>query len=103
TMHRWGPEALVGTDLVLVATRLGDPGNAGTLMRSAAAAGAQVIVLGRGSVDAYNPKVVRASAGACFAVRVVEGRPAVEILEALGAQGVTCLGATAAGGTAPES
>jgi len=102
-MHRWGPEALAGADLALVATRLGDPGNAGTLMRSAAAAGAQVIVLGRGSVDAYNPKVVRASAGACFAVRVVEGRTAVEILEALGAQGVSCLGAVATGGAPPET
>ena len=87
-MHRVGCEALDGADLALVATQLGDPGNAGTLMRSAAAAGAQVIVLGKGSVDAYNPKVVRASAGACFAVRIVEGRAAVEILEALGAQGV---------------
>ena len=71
--------------------------------RVAAAAGAQVIVLGKGSVDAYNPKVVRASAGACFAVRIVEGEPAMEILEALGAQGVSCLGATAAGGSAPET
>ena len=102
-MQRRGAESLGEIDLALVATRLGDPGNAGTLMRSAAAAGAQVIVLGKGSVDAYNPKVVRASAGACFAVRIVEGGPAMEILEALGAQGVTCLGATAAGGTAPES
>jgi TrmH family RNA methyltransferase len=102
-MQRRGAESLGGIDLALVATRLGDPGNAGTLMRSAAAAGAQVIVLGKGSVDAYNPKVVRASAGACFAVRIVEGGPAMEILEALGAQGVSCLGATAAGGTAPES
>jgi len=102
-MQRRGAESLGGIDLALVATRLGDPGNAGTLMRSAAAAGAQVIVLGKGSVDAYNPKVVRASAGACFAVRIVEGGPAMEILEALGAQGVSRLGATAAGGTAPES
>ncbi|HEV7526725.1 MAG TPA: RNA methyltransferase [Acidimicrobiia bacterium] len=102
-MQRAGVEALEGADLVVVAARLGDPGNAGTLMRSAAAAGAQVIVLGRGSVDAYNPKVVRASAGACFAVRIVEGRAAVEILEALGAQGVTRLGAAATGGAPPES
>ena len=102
-MQRRGVESLGGIDLALVATRLGDPGNAGTLMRSAAAAGAQLIVLGKGSVDAYNPKVVRASAGACFAVRIVEGGPAMEILEALGTQGVSCLGATAAGGTAPES
>src|SRR6185437_16839907 len=102
-MQRAGAEALDGADLVLVATSLGDPGNAGTLMRSAAAAGAQVIVLGHGSVDAYNPKVVRASAGACFAVRVVEGMPAMEIVGALGARGVTCLGATATGGAAPET
>jgi RNA methyltransferase, TrmH family len=102
-MHRVGVEGLDGADLALVATKLGDPGNAGTLMRSAAAAGAQVIVLGKGSVDAYNPKVVRASAGACFAVRIVEGRPAVEILGALRDRGVACLGATATGGTAPEN
>ena len=102
-MQRLGVEGLDGADLALVATKLGDPGNAGTLMRSAAAAGAQVIVLGKGSVDAYNPKVVRASAGACFAVRIVEGRPAVEILGALGDLGVACLGATATGGSAPEN
>jgi RNA methyltransferase, TrmH family len=102
-MHRLGIEALDGVDLALVATRLGDPGNAGTLVRSAAAAGAQLIVLGQGSVDAYNPKVVRASAGACFAVRIVEGTAAVEILETLGAQGVARLGATARGGATPET
>jgi TrmH family RNA methyltransferase len=102
-MHRTGLEGLDDVDLALVATQLGDPGNAGTLMRSAAAAGAQVIVLGKGSVDAYNPKVVRASAGACFAVRIVEGRPAMEILATLGARGLSCLGATAAGGAPPES
>ena len=78
----------------VVGTLISDPGNLGTILRSAEAAGAAAIVLGPGSVDAYNPKVVRASAGACFAVRIVEGRAAVEILEALGAQGVARLGAT---------
>jgi len=102
-MQRVGQDGLSGADLALVATQLGDPGNAGTLMRGAAAAGAGLIVLGQGSVDAYNPKVVRASAGACFAVRIVEGMAAMEIVERLGANGVVCLGATAAGGTPPES
>jgi TrmH family RNA methyltransferase len=102
-MRRVGHDGLTGADLALVATQLGDPGNAGTLMRSAAAAGAGIIVLGRGSVDAYNPKVVRASAGACFAVRIVEGMAAMEIVERLGANGVACLGAVAAGGMPPES
>ncbi len=57
---------------VLVADRLADPGNAGTIMRSAEAAGADAVVLTPGSVDAYNPKVVRASAGSLFRIPVVE-------------------------------
>lgn len=102
-LERRGIEALDGADLVLVAAEIGDPGNAGTLFRSAAATGAQVVVLGPGSVDAYNPKVVRASAGACFAIRVVEAVPTLEVLEALGAGGARRLGAVARGGDAPES
>ncbi len=101
-LRRRGPDALDGAGLVLVATEIGDPGNAGTLLRSAAAAGADVIVLGAGSVDAYNPKVVRASAGACFAIPIVEGVPAMQILERLRANGVTRLGAVAHGGEPPE-
>ena len=61
------------------------------------------MIFGAGSVDAYNPKVVRASAGACFAIRIVEGVPAVEILEALGADQVRRIGAAADGGAAPET
>ena len=64
--------------------------------------GAAAIVLGPGSVDAYNPKVVRASAGAIFGVAVVEagakGWSAVEALEALGELGRQRLGADAGGG-----
>ena len=88
---------------MLLAPSLADPGNAGTLIRSAAAAGAGVIALGPGSVDAYNPKTVRASAGACFAVRIVEGVPAVEALKALGSAGVHRVGATPVGGRPPEA
>jgi TrmH family RNA methyltransferase len=88
--------------LVLVCEQVSDPGNAGTLLRSAAAAGADAVVFGPGSVDAYNPKVVRASAGACFACPIVEDLPIVEILEALGGAGWQRLGATPSGGLAPE-
>jgi RNA methyltransferase, TrmH family len=102
-MHRRGLEALAGVDLAVVGVEIGDPGNAGALVRSAAAAGAGAVVLGTGSVDAYNPKVVRASAGACFAIRIVEGVPAMEILDALGAGGVQRLGALVRGGAAPET
>ena len=103
-MRRLGLAALgdmhVGAaDITLVAVELGDPGNAGTLVRGAAAAGVPVVVLGSGSVDAYNPKVVRASAGAIFGVPVVEGWSAMEALDALGASGRRRLGAVAGTGT----
>jgi TrmH family RNA methyltransferase len=99
---RVGIAALSGVDLAVVAPLITDPGNAGTLIRSAAAAGASIIVLGPRSVDAYNPKVVRASAGACFAVQILEGVPAMEVMEALGDAGVRRVGAVASGGRAPE-
>jgi TrmH family RNA methyltransferase len=65
------PEAgdvLSDASFVVVADRLGDPGNLGTILRSCEAAGVDTVVLTPGSVDPYNPKVVRASAGALFRV-----------------------------------
>ncbi|MBN2554898.1 MAG: RNA methyltransferase [Anaerolineales bacterium] len=52
--------------LAVVADHFSTPGNLGTLLRSAAAAGAQVVFLTEGTVDAYNPKVVRGAMGAHF-------------------------------------
>lgn len=60
-----------GARLVVVADRIADPGNLGTMLRSCEAAGVSGVVLITGSVDPYNPKVVRASAGALFRVPVV--------------------------------
>ena len=85
--------------LVLVGVALGDPGNVGTILRSAEASGATAIVLSAGSVDAYNPKLVRASAGAIFGVPVIEGWSAVAALETLGQQGRVRLAAVGHGGT----
>jgi TrmH family RNA methyltransferase len=97
------PGALARDGLVLVTLGVSDPGNLGTLVRSAEASGAAAIVLGPGSVDAYNPKVVRASAGAVFGIPLVdaesEGWTAVEALDALGELGRRRLGATAGSGT----
>jgi TrmH family RNA methyltransferase len=99
-----GRDALARDGLVVVALGVSDPGNLGTLVRGAEASGAAAIVLGPGSVDAYNPKVVRASAGAIFGIPLVdaesEGWTAVEALDALGELGRQRLGATAADGTA---
>lgn len=74
-------------DLVLVLDQVRDPGNAGAMIRSAAAAGADCVVLTSGSVDAFGPKTVRASAGSAFKVPVVssdETGPVIERLRAAG-------------------
>ncbi len=63
--------SLDSADFVVVVDRLSDPGNLGTVLRSAEAAGVDAVVLTAGSVDPFNPKVVRASAGALFHVPVV--------------------------------
>ena len=59
-------------DFVLVADGVRDPGNLGTILRTAAAAGAQAVLLPPGAVDAYAPKVVRAGMGAHFRLAVVQ-------------------------------
>jgi TrmH family RNA methyltransferase len=57
------PEAL---DFILIADQVRDPGNLGTLLRSAAAAGVQAVFLAEGSVDAFSPKVLRGAMGTHF-------------------------------------
>lgn len=83
---------------VIVVVDVADPGNAGAVLRSAEASGAAGIVLSGESVDAYNPKVVRASAGAIFGVPVVEEDDPVSVLDQLAATGRRGLGAVPTGG-----
>lgn len=86
--------------LLVVCVDVRDPGNAGTVLRSAEAAGAGAVVCCGGSVDIYNPKTVRASAGALFHVPVVVGGDPVEVLDEIGGWGVRRLGTVARGGAA---
>lgn len=58
-------------DFVLIADTLRDPGNLGTLLRTAAAAGAQAALLSPGTTDAFAPKVLRAGMGAHFHLPVL--------------------------------
>ncbi|NND76307.1 MAG: RNA methyltransferase [Ilumatobacter sp.] len=82
--------AVVGAaTFVVVLDRVADPGNLGTVLRSAEAAGADLVVLTPGSVDAFNPKAIRASAGAIFHVPVV-----VATLEELAAADIRLIGTT---------
>lgn len=87
-------------DFVVVCVDLRDPGNAGTVLRSAEAAGASAVVFCDGSVDVFNPKTVRASAGSLFHVPVVNGGAVEDVLETLGTWGVRRLGTAAQHGDA---
>lgn len=86
------PLADVDVDFVVVCVDVRDPGNAGTVLRSAEAAGATAVVFCDGSVDVFNPKTVRASAGSLFHVRVVSGGSVGEVLATLGERGVRRVG-----------
>ncbi|HEV3485159.1 MAG TPA: RNA methyltransferase, partial [Vicinamibacterales bacterium] len=59
------------SDLTLILDGIADPGNAGTLIRTAAAAGVGAVVFTTGSVDPFSPKCVRAAAGSLFATKIV--------------------------------
>jgi TrmH family RNA methyltransferase len=88
--------------LFVVTVDVADPGNLGTIVRSAEAAGADGLVVAGGGVDVRNPKVVRASAGAVFGLPVVEMADATAAVATLREYGVACFGAVATGGDAPD-
>lgn len=62
-------------DLVVIADRLQDPGNLGSLLRAARGFGVDAVVTTAGTVEAANPKAVRAAAGAWPGLALVEGIP----------------------------
>lgn len=78
-----------GDNWCLVADGISDPGNLGTMMRSAEASGASEVVLLNNSVDPYSPKVVRSSAGALFHLAT-----RVSTYEQLCSEGLRLLGLT---------
>ena len=57
---------------VLIMDSIREPGNMGTILRTAGAAGVELVILSTGSVDPYNPKALRAGMGAHFRVPIVE-------------------------------
>jgi TrmH family RNA methyltransferase len=89
--------------LVVVLTNVRDPGNAGTVLRTADAAGADGVVFSDASVDPYNSKCVRASAGSLFHVPVVASAGVREAVTALREAGLRVLAADGrAGRPLPE-
>lgn len=72
--------------LVVIADSLQDPGNLGTIIRTAAAAGTDCLLLTKGCVDLYNPKVIRATMGGIFRIPVASVDNNVELIKALKAK-----------------
>lgn len=75
------------TDNILMLDRVQDPGNLGTIIRTADAAGFGTIFLTKGTVDPYNPKVVRSTAGSIFNVDLIEIDNKIQTLNRLKADG----------------
>lgn len=92
-------ESIAGARLVAVLAQVRDPGNAGTVLRTADAAGADAVVFTDASVDPYNGKCVRASAGSLFHLPVVVGASAADTAALLRSSGAAVLAADGAGST----
>lgn len=93
------PDLLDGIDtrLLVICADVRDPGNAGTVIRTADAAGAGGVVLAGDSVDAHNPKTVRASVGSLFHLPVALERDPAAAVAAVRGAGFTVLAADGAG------
>jgi TrmH family RNA methyltransferase len=92
-----GMDALADQGCVVVLHEVRDPGNAGTVVRSADAAGATGVVFTASSVDVYNPKTVRASAGSLFHLPVVRDIDAIAAIDVLRGRGFRVLAMAADG------
>lgn len=93
------PDSAVDQALLLVCVDVRDPGNLGAVLRIASATGAAGVICCAGTVDAYNPKVVRSSAGALFQMPVVTDVGPVETLSRLSGLGYRCWATVPEGGT----
>ena len=86
---------LSGNELVLVVDRLQDPGNLGTLIRTADAVGASAVALVEPCVDPFDPKTVRGSMGSIFHVPLVRSKDGPGLLESFRASGLRVVGTDA--------
>jgi RNA methyltransferase, TrmH family len=91
-------DVLAGTPrLIAVAVEISEPGNAGTVIRIADAMGAAAVILGGYTVDPYNSKCLRASAGSIFSIPVVVAPDVDATVTALQAAGLQVLATTVDG------
>lgn len=93
---------VVGTGFLVICWEVADPGNLGTIIRTADAAGAAGVVVTRGSVDPWNPKAVRASTGSLTHLPIVVDVDGAEILSACRAAGQRVAALDTAGATSVD-
>lgn len=99
---RQNPTALkdifaAGPRLIAICEEVRDPGNLGTIIRAADAAGADAVVLTGRTVDPYNPKVVRSTTGSLFHLPVAVGGELEDVIGRAHAAGMTVLAADVKG------
>lgn len=102
-MHNQPLESVVNAEskLLVVLDRVSDPGNAGTIIRVAVAAGADGVIVTSESVDIYNPKVVRSTTGSIFHIPVVTGVDWSEAVAALKGSNIQVIAADMSGQPLP--
>ncbi len=89
-------------EILLVCEQISDPGNLGTLLRTADWFGIQYIIVGKGSADPFNPKVVRSTAGAIFRVRIDTADDLADFISSEISSGRKLYAATMTGERLPE-
>jgi TrmH family RNA methyltransferase len=92
-------EVARASSMLLVCADVRDPGNAGTVIRTADASGVDAVVCCDGTVDPTNPKTVRASAGSVFHTSIVMGGDVLSVVGDLRRRGFTTVGTVVRGGT----
>jgi len=90
-------EAEIKGDCLLALDRISDPGNLGTMLRSAVAFGVTDVLLSQGCADAFAPKCVRSGMGAHFRLNIREKLNLAEVLHTLGNEDYVVIGASVLG------
>lgn len=87
------------SSFLILADRIQDPGNLGTLIRTADAAGAQGVIISEGTVDPYSPKVLRSTMGSIFHLPVIHVPNMVEAVDKLKSYGFNIYASSLEGST----
>ncbi|MDY6825669.1 MAG: RNA methyltransferase [Bacillota bacterium] len=93
--HPAGDWFIKKQDPLLILDRLQDPGNLGTLIRTAAAAGMSAVYLVAGGADPFGPKTLRASAGAVFQIPLIMINDPALLISTLKSKGIQIIGTDA--------